>query len=186
MDLNTLDLNGVVTQVLGIDYFKNQWLKAIEAFKVNERKFQLAYADLSKNRQKYYAAGLRPQYDAVYNRGRAIQNSVGSVINASKRIYDYFKTSTNLGAPFIAAIPIGSIIGITALIGAFLTSYYVLNRAYTEYNIRQLPLDQQAAVRGKMVDDANAPIGAGISNSVYAIGALMLVVLFLPKLMDKR
>ena len=178
-----MDMGNALTQILGIDYLKNQWLKAIDAFKSNERKFTVAYNDLLNNREKYYAAGLRAQYDLVFNKGRIIQNSVGNVINATKKIYDYFNTPSNLSAaPFIAAIPIGSIIGITALIGAFLSAYYVLNKAYVEYNIRQLPPEQQVIERAKIANNSSAPIGSGISSSLYAMGGLFLLAILLPKL----
>lgn len=181
-----MSMGNALTQVLGIDFLKNQWIKAIDAFRVSEKKFRVAYDDLLKNRQKYYDAGLRAQYDSVFNKGRIIQNSVETVINATKKIYDYFNTQTNLGAPFVAAIPIGSIIGITALIGAFLLAYSTLQKAYVEYNIRQLPPEQQDAARKKAIDDTSAPVGQGISNSVYMVGGILLLALFLPKLLEKR
>lgn len=179
-------MGNVLTQVLGIDFVKNQWIKAIEAFKISESKFRAAYSDLVKNKQKYYNAGLQKEYDFVFNKGRTIEYSVGNVINATKKIYDYFNSPTNLGNPFVAAIPIGSIIGITAIIGSFIVAYNVLQKAYAEYNIRQLPIEQQAIERQKIVGDISAPIGSGISSSVYAIGALILIAIVLPKFLDKR
>lgn len=181
-----MSMGNAVTQILGIDFVKNQWFKAINAFKASEVKFRAAYADLTANRKKYYDAGLGQQYDLVFNKGRLIQNSVGNVINATRKIYDYFNSPSNLGNPFIAAIPIGSIIGITAIIGSFILAYNVLQKALIEYNIRQLPPEQQAAARQKLIGDIAAPIGSGISNSVYAIGALILAVMILPKFMEKK
>lgn len=181
-----MPVGNIVTQALGIDFIKAQWIKALDNFKASERKFRVAYDDLLANKKRYYAAGLQKEYDFAFAKGRVIQNSVESVINASKKIYDYFNTQTTLGTPFIAAIPIGSIIGITLLIGGFLLAWNALQKAYTEYNIRQLPPDQQAAARAKLIGQINEPVIPQITNSVYVIGGIILLALFLPKLMNKK
>lgn len=187
-------MGNVLTEVLGVDYISAQWQKALAAFKVKEAAFRMSYNDLTTNRQKYYNAGLGKQYDRILNRARAINTSVEPLLKGVRRVYDYLKSgASGLGNPAIVGIPIAAILGTTAIIGAYLILYKGLQASLREYNLRQLPVAERAAARKKLTDaDAQAaaneskPFGSGISESVYVIGGIVLLAMFLPKLLKGK
>lgn len=168
-----MKLNGVLNDL------KTQWENAVNAFRAKEMQFKNAMAELVKNKDKYYTAGLKNQYDALLTRGNQINTAVGGVLNTINEVYGWFKEQFGMG--ILPAIPFAALATVGGIIAAFLLSYAALNKAMLEYQIRQLPPEKQEAARQTLINNSGS-VTSDIKNTVIGLAVIAVAVFVLPKI----
>lgn len=165
-----------------MDDLATQWNNVVAKFKAQEAAFRSAMNDLANNKAKFYAAGLGEKYEALFSKGKLLDNTINGALNTVASVRTFLKDNFGLGALPIA-LPFAAIAGVSAAIGAFILSYQALRRALDEWTISKLPPEQQAAARNELLNRANPnPFTSDIKTTTIAIAVIAALVVFAPKI----